>query len=109
MAELNINLTKWWHYLIAAVSTLGPIIAFCGTAWMWLDTRYMHREISDTRYIELQMKIIEGHIRDYNRIVAGGGTPSPDDVMNYELDLDQLKNLQQERNRILGIGTGLPK
>ena len=104
MPEIKFSLTKWWHYLAAFVATMGPIITFTVSGWLWLDARYMHREISDTRYISLQIQIVQGHIRDYHRIE----TPSPEDTTNYELDLDQLKNLQQERNRILGIG-GLPE
>ena len=106
MPEVNLSLTKWWHYLVATAAALGPVITLLVSAWLWFDTRYMHREISDTRFIELQIKIVQGHIRDYHRL----DEPSPEDTTNYELDVDQLKNLQQERNRILGIATlGLPE
>jgi len=100
MANVTINLTKWYHFVLAAV----PLIAMIATALMWVDTRYMHREISDTRFIELQIRIIEGHVRDYNRIIDADGTLSAADQMKREMDMDQLKNLMLERNKILGIG-----
>ncbi len=100
MANVTINLTKWYHFVLAAV----PLIAMIATALMWVDTRYMHREISDIRFIELQIRIIDGHVRDYNRIIDADGTLSAEDQMKREMDMDQLKNLMMERNKILGIG-----
>lgn len=71
---------------------------------MWFDTRYMHKEISDTRYIELQIKIVERNVKDYHRMVESGETPSPREELDFEMDKDQLKFLMNERNKILGIG-----
>ena len=104
MPDVKINLTKWYHFVVAIV----PVVAMIATGFMWMDTRYMHKEISDTRFIELQIRIVEGHIRDYNRIVDNNGDLSADDVFENEMDVDQLKNLMAERNKILGIG-GLPQ
>lgn len=104
MADVQINLTKWYHFAIAIV----PIISAIATAFMWMDTRYMHKEISDTRFIELQIRIVQGHVKDHNRVVDSGGILSADDKFNHEMNKDQLKNLMLERNKILGIGD-LPK
>ncbi len=104
MPDVKINLTKWYHFVVAIV----PVVAMLATGFMWMDTRYMHKEISDTRFIELQIRIVEGHIRDHNRIVDAGGELSAEDVFENEMDVDQLKNLMAERNKILGIG-GLPQ
>ncbi len=104
MPDVNINLTKWYHFVVAIV----PVVAMIATGFMWMDTRYMHKEISDTRFIELQIRIVEGHIRDYNRIVDNNGDLSADDIFENDMDVDQLKNLMAERNKILGIG-GLPQ
>ena len=108
MPEVNVSLTKWWHYIVAVVATVGPIITFCATAWLWLDTRYMHREISDRRSVDTQIMIIQGHLRDYTRIIDSGRELSAQDELNYDLDKTRLQNLQAERNRLLGIG-GLPE
>jgi len=108
MPEVKLSFTKWWHYLVAAVGTLGPIITFCATAWLWLDTRYMHREISDTRFVDTQIMIIQGHLRDYTRIIDDGRELSAQDEINFDLDKNRLQNLHNERNRLLGIG-GLPE
>lgn len=108
MPEVNLSLTKWWHYIAATVATLGPIIAFCATAWLWFDTRYMHRNISDTRHIDTQIMIVQGHLRDYVRILDAGIDLSAQDQINFDLDKARLQNLNTERNKLIGIG-GLPE
>ena len=109
MPDIKINLTKWWHYVVAVVATIGPIITFCATMWLWLDTRYMHREISDRRSVDTQIMIIQGHLRDYTRIIDDKDRElSAHDKLSYDLDKTRLQNLQTERNRLLGIGE-LPK
>jgi len=100
MPNITINVKKWYAIVLAILPLVGAI----STGVMWIDTRYMHKEISDTRFIELQIKIIEGHIKDYNRILDAGGTLSAEDQIRFEMDREQLKDLTKERNRILGIG-----
>lgn len=101
---ININLSKWYHGVIAIM----PLIALLGSGWFWLDTRYMHKEISDTRFIELQIKIVEGNVKAYNRIIAEGIVLGPQDQLEFDMEKDQLRFLMTERNKILGIG-GLPE
>ena len=104
MADFNINVTKIGSFLKVVV----PLAAMMATMGMWIDTRYMHQDISNTRFIELQIRIVQGHIRDYTRIVDAEGDISANDVVQHEMDKDQLKNLMDERNKILGLG-GLPE
>ena len=104
MPDFNINVTKVGAFLKVVL----PLIAMFATAGMWIDTRYMHQDISNTRFIELQIRIVQGHIRDYTRIVDANGVISANDVVQHEMDKDQLKNLMDERNKILGLG-GLPE
>lgn len=98
--SISVNLTKSYKLLLASMPLLGAI----AMGIMWVDTRYMHKEISDTRFIELQIKIIEGQLKDYHRILDSGGTLSAQDQIKYELDREQLRELTRERNKILGIG-----
>ncbi len=102
--NINIDLKKWYSIILKSV----PVLAMIATAFMWVDTRYMHRDISNTRFIELQIRIVQGHIRDYTRIVDSNGVITASDTVQHEMDKDQLKNLMAERNKILGIG-GLPE
>mgnify|MGYP001827460613 CR=1 FL=1 len=104
MPEVNLSLTKWWHWLTAAVATLGPIIAAAATLCLWVDTRYMHRNISDTRHIDTQIMVVQGHLRDYARIIDAGGELSTQDKINFDLDKIRLQHLTTERNKLLGIG-----
>ena len=101
MPNLSINLTKWYHFVFAIV----PVVSMIATGMLWLDTRYMHKEMSDTRFIELQIRIVEGHIRDITRIRDAGGELSANDEIKLAMDLAQLQNLMLERNKTLGIGS----
>jgi len=74
------------------------------TAAMWVDTRYMHKNISDTRFIELQVRIVESNIKAYNRLIDSGVILSAEDNMRYEMEKEQLRILINERNRVLRIG-----
>ena len=100
MGDLTINVTKWYHLALA----LAPVISLIIVSVMWVDVRYLHKEIADNRFIELQIKIAEGHIQDYHRFIDSGGKPSPLERMKYESDADQLKKLIDEKNKNLGIG-----
>lgn len=104
MSGVSINLTKWYHFVLATV----PVVSLIATSLMWMDTRYMHKEMSDTRFVELQIRIVEGHIRDYTRVRDNGDVLSATDEIKLNMDLAQLQNLMVERNRMLGIG-GLPQ
>tara|TARA_B100000929_G_scaffold247489_1_gene206231 strand:- start:9111 stop:9398 length:288 start_codon:yes stop_codon:yes gene_type:complete len=84
-------------------STVIPILALIGTCIMWADTRYMHKEISDTRYLDLQIRIVQGHIRDYERLKSSGAKLSLSDESTYDMDKKQLDHLLKERNRLLGL------
>jgi len=104
MPNVSINLTKWYHFVLAII----PVVSMFATSFMWMDTRYMHKEMSDTRFIELQIRIVEGHIRDYTRVRDNGDVLSAVDEIKLNMDTAQLQNLMVERNRMLGIG-GLPQ
>ena len=110
MPNVTLNLSKWYHYVLAMV----PVISLLGTLFFWLDARHISKtdytqftKIVDIRYVDLQIRLINGQIRDYNRIVDRGEVPSAQDTTDHDLDKDQLKNLTTERNKMLGIG-GLP-
>ena len=68
MSGININLSKWYHGLIAIL----PLLALIGSFWLWLDTRYMHKEISDNRHLSLQIDVVNLQLMEYNRIIDSG-------------------------------------
>jgi len=100
MPEVKISLSKWWHYVVAT----APVVAMCLTFFMWVDTRYMHKEISDGRFIELQIRIVQSAVDNHNKVIDAGGVVSAADATKHDLNVDQLKNLLNERNKTLGIG-----
>lgn len=100
MSNVTINLTKWYHFVLGAI----PLVAVIATTIMWIDTRYMHREISDTRFIEMQLRLVQMQVRQYNTRIKAGEVLTPEEQIQFDLDKDQLKLLLAERNKILGIG-----
>lgn len=100
MANITINLSKWYHALLSAV----PLILLVGTAIAYVDFRYLHKEIADTRYIDMQLALVNNKIQQYHRFVQSGGVPTEMEKINYEIDVDQLKKYTDERNKKLGIG-----
>ena len=98
---INSTVQKWYKPVLAVVLPLIPMLV---TVSLWVDTRYMHKEISDIRYIDLQIRVIESQIKSYNRIKEAGGKMSVEEAWKYDMDIDQLKNLMAERNRVMGIG-----
>ena len=93
------NLPTWLNKVLSIL----PLVALLSTSLMWVDTRYIHREISDTRFIDLQIKIIQGHVRDYERVKDSGANPTSSDESNYKLDMQQLEYLMIERTKKLGL------
>lgn len=104
MPTINITFSKVYTEVLRAL----PLLALLGTSIMWVDTRYMHKEISDTRFIELQIKLVQNNIRDYHRMIEDGVELSPTEKMELEMEQDQLKFLINERNKVLDLG-GLPE
>lgn len=93
------NLPPWLNKILSVL----PLVVLLSTSLMWVDTRYIHREISDTRYIDLQIKIVQGHVRDYERLKDAGGNLTASDESNYRIDMKQLEYLMVERNKTLGL------
>ena len=85
--------------------TIMPILAMLGTGAMWVDTRYMHKQISDIRYIDIQIRIVQGHIKDYERLKDSGSKLTTSDETSHSTDMTQLDHLLVERNRMLGLGS----
>ena len=100
MPNVTINLSKWYHYIMA----LAPLVAMLATAWFWLDTRYMHKEISDTRFIQLQLDIVSGQLMDYHRMIDNGETLTAKEQQDYEMYKFRLQMQETERSKKLGIG-----
>lgn len=82
---------------------LLQVISLIGMFFMWVDARYMHSEIANTRYVDLQIKITQSNIREYNRIKEMGVMTDPSDDTQYVLDLKELQLLMAQRNKILGL------
>ena len=64
----------------------------------------MHKEISDNRFIQLQIDIVSGQLMDYNRIIDEGRELSAKELQDYDMYKFRLQMLEQERSKKLGIG-----
>lgn len=90
--------------IVAFGAGIVPILAFIGTLSLWVDTRYMHKELSDTRFIEIQMALVKRDLKDYERSIDFGHIVTEEEKRIYELQKKQLENLTTERNKVLGLG-----
>ena len=96
MPQVTISLSKWYHWLIASLT----LLAILGSMIAWVDTRHMHKDIADIRFLDVQILIINGHILDYTRIT----NPTTADTIAYDLSRDQLNLLTARRSEELGLG-----
>ena len=86
-------------------ATIVPLIVLAATFAMWIDTRYMHKQISDTRFIEVQMMILEMRVEDYEEKIDNDIIDlTSEEERKYQIYKSQLQNLVEQRNRLLGIG-----
>jgi len=104
MANSDTVMGKFKGKLLFVVAVIIPLLATITTTAMWVDTRYMHKEISDTRFIDLQIKILEMGISEHENKVDSGEPISVSATRNYQLNIKQMEDLMRERNKLLGIG-----
>ena len=111
MTGLTINVSKWYHGLLAAL----PLLALVGSFWLWLDTRYMHvevgskiKEISDGRHLTLQMDIINLQLMEFNRMIDAGTVLSAKQKQDLDMLRFRLQLLEEEKKKALQYG-GLPE
>ena len=97
---MELTLKIAFNYFLKAI----PGILLVSSIVFWVDARHMHKDIADIRWIDTQILIINGQIRDYTRL----NSPDAADIVYYELDADQLSKLKSERSKVLGLG-GLPE
>ena len=100
MADIKETLRKSTRIVL----TYLPVITLLGTIGLWVDTRYMHRQISDTRYIDLQIGLIETRMSTYQRMLDQAQMLTEAERLDYEVSVEQLKDLLKERNKLLGVG-----
>ncbi len=99
--------TIWSKFYTEFLRAL-PVLALLGTVVLWIDTRYMHREISDTRFLEIRIEMVSDNVQEYNRRIDAGETLSAQEQLEFEMEKDQLRFLMNERNKLLDLG-GLPE
>ena len=97
-----------WSKVYTELLRALPVLALLGTVVLWVDTRYMHKEISDTRFLEIRIEIVGDNVQEYNRRIDAGEVLTAQEQLEFEMEKDQLKFLMNERNKILDLG-GLPE
>ena len=80
-----------------------PLLAALGATVSWIETRYMQKRIADGRYIDLQMIILQGHMRDYSRMVDQNIPVTTEDTANYTMDTQRYKRLADKRDSLFGL------
>lgn len=91
---------NWLKKLGLFVSVVGPLL----TAVLWFDTRYMHKEISDFRFLEIQISMLERDAKAYaRRIDQENYIPTEEERLEYDVIKDQLIKLNTKRNELIGV------
>ena len=98
--NVTLNLTKWWHF----VATIVPVVGLIISAMFWMDVRYMHKEISDNRHIELQYKIVTVQMNKYHQMQADKIQLTPAQITAFKALEIEFIFLETERNKLMGIG-----
>lgn len=93
---------QWKKRLLYASSTV-PLIMMLVAGAMWLDARYMHKQLSDVRYLELQIRINEMEVSDLEDRIDAGEQLTSEEKRLYDIYIGQIETLMKERNRQLGI------
>ena len=96
---ITVNLSKWWHALLAAT----PLIAMIATFGLWVDTRYMHRHIQARQNIEIQLDIANYRVKQYMLMEREGIELTVDEQLDFEARKRQVEDLEKEKNCLLGI------
>lgn len=79
-----------------------PLMVTAVNVGMWVDTRYMHTQISDGRHIDLQIRILQGNIRDYE-LMQETRELTPKEKNDLDIEKRQLANLLLRRQDIMGL------
>ena len=93
-------MNKWLKWAINIV----PLLAAIFTTVLWVDTRYMHKDISDARFIDMQMAMYERYVKVHERrIDREGYKPSEEEKREYDLMVNALTEMEKARNKVLGL------
>ena len=98
-------MVRKWTKIIA--SSTAVVIATGSVIWntaIWIDSRYIYRNISDQRWIDTQIMVLRSDIREYNRHIASGNIPSEQEAIDYDLAKSRLEWLLEERDKLMGMG-----
>lgn len=87
------------------LKTWLPILATVATFSLWVDTRYMHKTISDVRHIDLKIIILDRELKDWDRRMDKEGyILSPEEQREYDLFKSTIDFLSKERDKAVGLG-----
>lgn len=90
--------------LFKYVIPLTPIIALIGSATLWWDSRYMHKEMSNARYIDQQIRVVQIELDVFYRFIDSGATLTAKQQSRFDALKMEENNLKSERQKQLGIG-----
>jgi len=95
-------LQKWKTWIQTSIAVAPLIIGLC-TAVIWVDHRFVPKTAALIQHIDTQILIINGHLRDYNRLVDQGMPISSQDRTNFELDKLELQSLKSRKAKAQGL------
>lgn len=102
----NVDEKKSWlspraKHIIDHFIKFLPVLALGVTMVMWVDTRYMHKQVSDIRYTNIQIQVLESQVSAYHKIES----PTAEETLEYERLKQRLAKHREEWDALLGITT----
>lgn len=89
---------------IKVILTVLPFIFTMASGLLWIDTRYMHKEMAEAQYAEIQLVLYTRSLKFYERkIDKEGYVPSTEETREYNLLLKTVEALTEKRNESLGL------
>ncbi len=83
-----------------------PLLALLGTAILWVDARYMHKEIAQSQLTILRYELATEKVKSFARREEAGEVLSADEIVDYEQAKAQLAFIQQQYHQMT---SGLPE
>ena len=81
-----------------------PLFFTISSGLFWIDTRYMHKSIAESQFLELQLIVYTRALKFYERKIDNEGyTPTTEETREYNLLLDTVSDLNVRRNKELGL------
>lgn len=91
-------------YIKWITTNIFPLASACAVFILWVDARYMLRDMSDARFLDIRITMVEREVvRHERKVDKDGYVPTVQENREYSLLVTTLGALEKERNKVLGL------